>query len=65
MADGPGRGGLPYLTLVRAILLSFLSSSDLSAMEEFSSSSLSSLLMSEPLEEWVERATLPGRRGGG
>lgn len=48
-----------YLRL-RVALESFFSSSDLSA-REFSSSSLSSLLMSELLEECVERAIPPGR----
>lgn len=53
--------GATYLVRLRATLLSFFSSSDLSATDEFSSSSFSSLLMSELLEECVERAKPPGR----
>lgn len=51
-----------HLVRVRAFE-SFFSSSDLSATEEFSSSSLSSLLMSEPLDECVERERPEGKWG--
>lgn len=60
-----GKRGVTYLDRMRAILLSCPSSSELSAREFSSSSSLLSLLMSELLpEECVERAIPPGRPEG-
>lgn len=46
---------------MRDCLLSFFSSSDLSATEEFSSSSLSSLLMSDLFDEFVAWPRPPGK----